>query len=198
MTFSFTAISQDRTEKDLATLTVTAVDGFGSPLSNVQIDSFINEEGSDRRALFHGGQTARGVPYGKYRVTAHADGGYRNSTFVIDVASPDIGVKAGLEWYGVENSRITGILRGNLAGFPQDWDNWWCEASAVYLRLEYDSTVTPADLRFDFGEVPPGNYVLTCVADQKFFVTRTIRIAADAAPFAITYDSNTDKQAVKH
>jgi len=39
-----------------------------------------------------------------------------------------------------------------------------------------------------FGDVPLGVFVVACVADQKFVAVRTIKIAADAAPFTIEYN----------
>jgi hypothetical protein len=196
--FSLRCNSQDRpAQVSTAKLTVTAVDGFGSPLGDVKVDSLVDEKGQDRVALFHDGPTASGVPFGQYRITVHADAGYRHSTFEVDVGAQNVLITTGLEWYGVENSRIAGRLRGKLARFPGSWGNWWCKASGLYSRLEYESAVDVDDLRFDFGEVPPGIYLLACVANQRFIAVRTIRIAADAAPFTIDYKPNEDGEAVK-
>ena len=90
------------------------------------------------------------------------------------------------------------MLRGKLTGFPSAWSDWWCKASGLYSRLEYESAVNSADLSFDFGQVPPGVWVVACVADRKFIAVRTVRIAADAEPFTIDYKSNEDGEAVKH
>jgi hypothetical protein len=96
-------------------------------------------------------------------------------------------ITAGLEWYGVENTRTTGRLRGGLTGFPSTLGEWWCKASGLYLKGQYEATVKPDKLSFDFGEVPPGLYTLACVADNKFVVLRTVRIAADAVPITVKY-----------
>jgi len=85
-----------------------------------------------------------------------------------------------------------------LVGFPAAWSDWWCKASGLYSRLEYESAVTPADSRFNFGDVPPGIWVVACVANQKFIAQRTVRIAADAVPFTIDYMPNQDGEAAKH
>jgi hypothetical protein len=197
--FRLPGVSQHRPEHvDTAKVIVIAVDDFGSPLSDVKVESFVDEEGHDRVALFHGGPAASGVPLGQYRITLHADVGFRDATFAVDVAAPDVLIRAGLEWYGVENTRITGMLRGKLAGFPSAWSDWWCKASGLYSRLQYESAVSPADLSFDFGEVPPGVWVVACVANHKFVALRTVRIAADAAPFTIDYRPGEDGEAVKH
>lgn len=192
-------ICQDRPKQaDTAKVTVMAVNDFGIPLSNVKVDSFVDETDHDwAAALFHSGPIASGVPFGKYRITVHADD-FRPSTFYIEAAAPDVLVTAGLEWYGVENIRITAELRGKLIGFPSTWNDWWCKASGVYSRLEYESAVKPADLSFNFGEVPPGLWVVACVANRKFIAVRTIRIAADAVPFTIEYRSKEDGEAVQH
>lgn len=182
---------------DAAKITVAAVNAVGTPVSNTKVDAFVDEEGHDRVALFHSGPTAIGVPFGKYRITVHADD-FRPSTFYVEVSARNVLITAGLEWYGVENIRITGPLSGKLAGFPGSWGDWWCRASGLYSRLEYESAVNSDDLRFDFGEVPPGIYLLACVANRKFIAVRTIRIAADAGPLKIDYKANEDGEAVKH
>ena len=107
-------------------------------------------------------------------------------------------ITAGFEWYGVENIRVTARLSGKLTGFPGSWRHWWCKASGLYSRLDYESAVDQDNLRFDFGEVPPGIYLLACVANQKFVAVRTIRVAADTAPFTIDYKSDEDGEPVKH
>jgi hypothetical protein len=143
------------------------------------------------------------VPFGRYRITIHSiavpplDPVYHPSTFDADIDARDVVITVGLEWGGLEG-RITGELRGRLAGFPPAWSDWWCKASGLYSRLEYESAVTPADLRFNFGKVPPGIYVLECVANKKFVALRAVRIAADAEPFTIDYKPNEDGEAVKH
>jgi hypothetical protein len=196
--FGMPGFSQDRSEQiNTARITVTAVDGFGSPLSTVVVDSFVDEKGRDRAARFHG-PTASGIPFGQYRITLHSDSAFVNTTFGVDVAAPHVLITAAFEWPGVENVRITGELQGRLAGFPPTWGDWWCKAAGLYSRLEYESAVTPADLRFNFGKVPPGIYVLACAANKKFVALRTVRIAADAAPFTIDYKADEDGEAVKH
>jgi hypothetical protein len=195
---SLPGISQERPGRiNSANVTVAADDSFGTPLSNVKVDSFIDEQGRDRVARFHGGSTASEVPFGQYRITVHATD-FRQSTFYVDVAARYVPITAGLEWYGVENTRITAELRGKLAGFPSGWGDWRCKASGLYSRLEYESVVTPADLRFNFGEVPPGIWAVACVANRKFIAVRTITIAADAAPFTIDYMSSQDGEAARH
>ncbi len=183
---------------DKARVTVRAVDDFGTPSQNALVDSCVDEEGHGLLALFHKGSTAAGVPFGKYRITVHAESVSETPPLRWTVASPDVLITAGLEWYGVENSRITGELRGKLAGFPSAWGDWSCKASGLYSRLEYESAVKPKELSFDIGEVPPGIWVVACVANRKFIALRTVRIAADAEPFTIDYKPNEDSEAVKH
>jgi hypothetical protein len=196
--FSFRATSQDRLKPPkTAKVTVSAVSVVGTPVSNTIVDAFVDEEGHDRLALFHRGSTATGVPFGKYRIAVHADD-FRPSTFYVEIASSEVLITAGLEWYGVENIRVTAKPSGKLAGFPGSWGDWWCKASGLYSRLEYESTVNPDNLRFDFGEVPPGVYLLACQANRRFIVVRTIRIAADTSPFTIDYKSNQDGEPVKY
>jgi|SRR5580704_7683835 hypothetical protein len=170
-----------------ATVIVRAVDGFGNRLSDTAIDSFVDHNGLDRVALFHGGAKADAVPLGNYRVTVRADVSFRKSTFDVEIAAPSVTITAGLEWYGIENARITGRLRGRLAGFPSSLGQWWCKASGLYLKAQYEAAATRDSSNFDFGEVPPGLYTLACVADGKFVVLRTVRVAADVMPLTVDY-----------
>jgi len=80
-----------------ARITVVAADSFGYPLSNTNVYAFVDERGKDRIGLFHHDRAA-GVPYGKYRISVQADGGYLDSTFAIIVSAPDVRVTAALEW----------------------------------------------------------------------------------------------------
>jgi hypothetical protein len=178
-----------------ARINIRAVDAFGTPLSGFEVDSFVDEKGHNR--LFRG-PTATEVPFGHYWITLHSDSAYLSSSFETDIAASDVLITAAFEWGGVENVRITGYLRGNLSGFPSGWSNWWCKASGLYSRLEYESAVNQDALRFDFGDVPPGVYLVSCVANQKFVAVRTIRIAADTKPFTIDYKPGEDGEAVKH
>ena len=179
-----------------ANVTVTAVDdASGSALSGAKVDSFVDEQGRDRLSLFHNGLTASGVPFGLYRITVHADDRWE-STLLVEIAEPNVMITAGLEWPGVENARITGRLRGRLDGFPPAWSDWWCKASGLYTRLDYESAATSPGLRFDFGHVPPGVYVVTCVANRKLFAVRTVRVTGSAAPFTLEYRPNEDREAV--
>lgn len=179
-----------------ANITVTAVDdASGSTLSGAKVDSFIDEQGRDRLSLFHNGLTASRVPFGQYRITVHADDHWA-STILVEVTAPSVLVTVGLEWPGVENGRVTGRLQGRLDGFPATWNDWWCKASGLYTRLDYESAVTSPGLHFDFSRVPSGVYVITCVANRKFIAVRTVRVAADAAPFTLEYRPNEDREAV--
>lgn len=198
MILSFSGISQDRQQHvDTAKVTVAAVSVVGTPLANTRVDAFVDEDGHDKAALFHSGRVASGVPFGEYRIAVRSDD-YRQSTFYVEIAAPEVLITAGLEWYGVENVRVTAELRGKLAGFPLAWGDWWCKASSLYSRQQYESAVNPVDLSFDFGEVPPGVWVVACVANRKFIALRSVRVAGDAVPFTIDYKPNQDGEAVKH
>lgn len=190
---------QDRTDQlRKSTVAVSATDGFGTLLPKVTVDSFVDEYGDDQVDLFRNGTTASGVPFGHYRIALHSDSGYRATTFEVEVLSLKVLITAGLEWYGVENTKITGQLRGKLTAFPPTWHDWWCKASGLYSRFEFESAVTSSDWSFDFGEVPPGIYILACVAEKKFIAVRTVRIAADAAPLTIRYKSHEDGEFATH
>jgi hypothetical protein len=115
--FGVRGVCQDRTGTRTAKVTITATDEFGTPLRSTVVDVFANEEGPNRADLFRDGSAQNRVPFGNYRVTVHADD-FRPSTFYIEVAAPEVLITAGLEWYGVENQRITARLRGKLASFP--------------------------------------------------------------------------------
>ena len=196
--FNFAADSQDRPKPgNTATVTVRAVNAVGSGVSNPKVDAFVDEEGKSRVDLFRGRPTARGVPFGRYRITVRADD-FRPSTFYVEVNDSDVLVTAGLDWYGVENIPVTARLSGKLTGFPASLRDWWCKASGLYAHLEFESAVNPITLHFDFGEVPPGTYLVACVANQKFVAVRTIRVAADTEPFSIDYKPEVDGEPVKH
>jgi hypothetical protein len=194
--FGFQGISQRYPAgAGTANVSVTAVDGFGSALRNGKVHSFVDEQGRDRLSLFHNGLAASGVPFGQYRITVGAYG-YWDSTLLVEVTAPDVSITVGLEWPGLENGGVAGRLQGKLAGFPPTWSDWWCKASGLYTRLEYESAVRPPDTHFDFGDVPPGVYVVSCVANRKFIAVRTVRVNASAAPFTIDYKPSDDREPV--
>jgi hypothetical protein len=165
---------------------VVAVDSFGHPLSNTDVYSFVDERGKGRISLFHH-DSAAGVPYGKYRISVQADGGYFDSTFDITVSAPDVRVTAALEWGGVENGRVTGQFRGKIAGEVPRSAVLCCKASGLYSRDQFESEVSQTERAFDLGDVPAGLYILTCVADRKVVALEVLRISASTAPFVINY-----------
>ena len=194
LAFSSHGVSQGPAGKGrTADIAVNVVGTFGEAIGGAKIDSFVDEQGRDRVSLFHG-LAANGVPFGQYRITVQAGDRY-SSTLLVEVAAPNVLVTVGLEWPGLVG-RVTGRLQGRLDRFPSTWGDWWCKASGLYTRLEYESAVTPPGLQFDFGRVPSGIYVVTCVANGKFFAVRTVRVAGDAAPFTLEYKPGEDREAV--
>jgi hypothetical protein len=173
-----------------ATVTVTAVDGFGNQLANTTVDSFIDEQGHDLVKLFPRDRGTK-VPFGKYRVSVQANGSYRETKFDVEISSSDVIITACLEYIGIENTRVTGRFSGKVVGYSLKSHAGWCKASGLYSRMQYESLMSP-DLSFDFGEVPSGIYILSCVAEKHVFLLRTVKIAADAKPFAINYRSGDD------
>ena len=79
-----------------------------------------------------------------------------------------------------------------MDGFPATFREWRCHADGLYQRVRFESAGGSEGGAFDFGEVPPGIYVLTCVADRKFAVLRTVRISASAAPITVEYEPEVD------
>jgi hypothetical protein len=146
----------------------------------------VDERGKNRVGLFHHDR-ATGVPYGRYRISVQANGGYRDSTFDIIVSAPDVRVTAALEWYGVENDLVTGRFRGRIVGEVPQSIVLWCKASGLYSRDQFESEISQTARAFDFGDVPSGLYILTCVADKKVVALEVLRISASTAPFAINY-----------
>src|ERR1019366_4930109 len=155
-----------RRNTETARIKVVAVDSFGHLLSNTDVYAFVDERGKDRVGLFHH-DSATAVPYGKYRISVQANGGFRESTFDIIVSAPDVRVSAVLEWYGVENDLVTGRFRGRIVGEVPRSAALWCKASGLYFRDQFESEVSQPERSFDFGDVPPGLYILTCVADRQ-------------------------------
>jgi hypothetical protein len=169
-----------------AKVTVIAVDILGHPLSNTDVYSFLDEEGREKVGLFHRDR-ATAVPYGKYRISVQANGGFRESTFDITVSAPEVRVTAPLAWYGVDNTVTTGRFRGKIVGQVPKQSAPWCKASGLYSRDHFESVVSQTERAFDFGDVPAGLYVLTCVAERKVVALEVVRIAADAEPITINY-----------
>jgi hypothetical protein len=179
-----------------AKVVVTAVDGYGNPLSGTMVTAFINAKGDDVVALFRSGSAASNVPFGRYRISVQANE-FREASFDADIASPEVPITVSLEWYGLENARVTMTFRGKLAGYPAKSGSWWCKASGLYSRMQYESAVRPSDMTFDFGEVPNGFYVLSCVADRKFVVLRVVRPDGNGGPLTITFDPKEDVGTLK-
>jgi hypothetical protein len=177
-----------------AAVEVRAVDGFGDPLAGTRVDSFVDSKGRDWAAFFRGGSQARGVPFGKYHISVSADASYRDATFEAEITASDVVITEGLEWGGVENIRPVGMLSGRLEGFPAGLREWRCHADGLYHRVRFESPVRRDSNVFDFGEVPPGLYVLACVADRKFTVLRTVRISASSAPITVEYKPGVDHE----
>lgn len=180
------AFSQIPRDTERAKIKVVAVDLGGHPLSNTDVYAFVDEMGIDRVGLFRHDHAA-GVPYGKYRISVQANGGFRESTFDIIVSAPDVRVTAALEWYGVENVLATGRFRGRIAGDVPRSTVLWCKASGLYSRDEFESEVSQNERAFDFGDVPAGLYILTCVADKKVTALEVLSISGSTAPFVISY-----------
>lgn len=181
-----------RAEPKTAEVVVTAVDGFGTPLTNGTVDSFVDENGHDWVKLFLRDR-GTGIPFGKYRISVQANGGYEEATFDIEVNLPRVVVTACLEEIGlIDNVRPTGRFSGQFVGIPVGLRIDSCKASGVYSRMQYESPVSPV-LEFDFGEIPPGMYILSCIGDKKVTLIRMVPVDAGTKPLRIEFlptDSN--------
>lgn len=177
-----------------AAVEVRAVNGFGDPLAGPRVNSFVDSKGRDWVAIFRGGARARGVPFGTYRISLSADASYRDANFEAEINASDVVITEGLEWGGVENIRPIGMLSGRLEGFPAGLHEWRCHADGLYQRVRFESPVRRDSNVFDFGEVPPGIYVLVCVADRKLTVLRTVQISANSAPITVEYKPGVDHE----
>jgi hypothetical protein len=178
-------------EPKTAEVVVTAVDGFGTRLTNTTVDSFVDEHGHDWVKMFPRDRGA-GIPFGKYRISVQANGDFQEAAFDIEVNSPHVMVTACLEYIGIENTRPIGLFSGQLAGVPVDLHFDWCKASGLYSRMQYESPVSPT-LEFDFGGIPPGMYILSCVGDKRVTLIRTVSVDAGSKPLRVefqTSDSN--------
>jgi hypothetical protein len=167
--------AQTGNPKELANVTVIAVDGIGTPLKNAIVDAFVDEQGRDLVRLF---RKDRGVdvPYGKYRISVQANGPYREATLDVEVNLPEVIITASLEDRGlVDNARLTWHFRGRLVGFHVDSRSVWCKASGLYSRLQYESTLG-SGLQFDFGDVPRGVYILSCTESGTVFHSRPVTV----------------------
>lgn len=95
----------------LVTITIVAVDAWGSILPRWSIDSFIDERGRDWRTAFVKGR-ATGIPFGTYRlvVEAGADGFYDTET-KLEIFG-NVFARIGLDWAGLENDGPGAHFRG--------------------------------------------------------------------------------------
>ena len=66
----------------------------------------------------------------------------------MDINSVNVSIAAALEWFGVENHKPTGKLRGRLAGYPKDLHEGWCKASGLYSRMQYESPLVGSRIKF--------------------------------------------------
>ncbi len=177
---------------EIAEVVVTAVDGFGTPLTNTTVDSFVDENGHDWVKLFPRDRGA-GIPFGKYRISVQANGGYEEATFDIEVNLPHVAITACLEGIGlIDNVRPSGRLSGQVVGIPVGLHIDSCKASGVYSRIQYESPVSPTH-EFDFGRIPPGMYILSCVGDKRVRLIRTVPVDAGTKPLRVEFlatDSN--------
>jgi hypothetical protein len=180
--------SQARSDRS-ATVTILAVNAWGSVLPKWSIHSFIDEQGKEWRTAFVKGR-AVGIPYGTYRlvVEAGADGFYDEETKL--EISGNVFAKIGLDWAGLENDGPGAHFRGILKGSTLSKSDT-CRASGLYLRRDYDSPLDPATGAFDFGFIRPGTYALTCVINQAVVVVGTVRLnnSTPAQSFDITGDA---------
>jgi hypothetical protein len=193
------AISQDRSQPPVktATVAVVAVDNFGDPSPNATVESFNDQEGHDLIALFRSGTIAKGVPFGKYLISVRAGDGYYKSTFEVEISTPEVLITADVEQIGlVENIRVTLPFNGRLVGYPAKLRNWWCKASGLYTRMQYESAAKMPDLTFDFGAVPNGPYVVACVANREFVVLRIASPDGNGKPCTINYRPDEDVDAI--
>jgi hypothetical protein len=105
------------------------------------------------------------------------------------VSAPEVHVTAALQWYGVENDLGLGRFRGRIVGRIPGPVGLWCKAAGLYSREQFEAEVSATERTFDFGEVPGGWYVLTCVADRKrIVVQRVLRIWEISEPFKVEYN----------
>ena len=107
-----------RTPLPTSTVTVVAVNIAGDPLPGTDVYSFVAEDETERVDLFQHDRASR-VPYGRYRLSVQANGGYRETTLYVTVSAPEVRVTAALQWYGVENDLGLGrFAEGSWAEFP--------------------------------------------------------------------------------
>jgi hypothetical protein len=192
------ALCQNAPAKDTrrAKVVVVAVDGFGNRLTNTTVDSFIDENGHDWVALFPRDR-ATDVPFGKYRISVQANGGYDEATLDVEINSPEVLITAALEWWGVENVKPAGWLRGKVTSYSGNPGDGWCKASGLYSRMQYESTLPSRNLTFDFGWIPAGIYNLTCVTGKKIIVLRTVQVSGGTVPLTIAVRSKEDLDTIK-
>jgi hypothetical protein len=174
-----------------AKVVVIAVDGFGNRLDDTKVDSFVDENGHNLVALFPHDRATK-VPFGRYRISVQATVDFAEATFDVDINSANVVITAALEWYGIENVKVTGRLSGNLAGYPKNLHDGWCKASGLYSRMQYESPLVGPGLAFDFGWIPAGIYTLTCVADSKVIVLRPVRVNGGTKPLTIALKPSDD------
>lgn len=178
-----------------AIVSVSIVNSGGKSLNDLarrevaKVKVFRNvEQGENLAPRFVNG-VAKDIPFGSYAIEVDAEG-MEPFRGVVDVETPEMFLKVGLAWYGVENDLIfKNVFRGTVSG---GFKNGHCRASGVYLRWQYDALVNPQTGWFDFGAVRPGTYSVVCVIDDKPIPFGIVDINASSSPLRFEIPKTSD------
>ena len=163
-----TAFSADKPEREqqLANIHIRFVNSYGTELGNEpqvdapQVDSFeITSGGANLASRFRNGMATH-IPFGVYRLRAHASGFWNTEREVrifqqttLVLVSLDVGTEGG--W---QTSKVT----GRIANAKSPTNSMHLRLSGVYSTIIIDAELQP-DGSFEFLKVPHGLYVLMTV-----------------------------------
>jgi hypothetical protein len=165
---------------DVATVHVRLVSASGNDIGEPEIEVFESAEKKENIAgLFHHG-SASGVPFGIYRLRAHASGHW-SAEREVRVFQSDLWVVMQLELGmgktegGLRAFRLSGEVRETL----KPTNIAWLRLVGLYSGVIMDCK-TDDNGKFSLSGIPQGSYILTTLQDGAVLDIRTIKIPAEA------------------
>jgi len=129
----------------------------GEELESTKVTLFKDEStGRDFATQFEG-KSARGIPFGVYRLRAHAIG-YTTAERDVPVFEREVWVTLGLQ-FGMEGLSTLFRLSGKISFPPSMRNQLWVRLTSVYSSFVMDAKVD-ATGSFSMTSLPQGKHVL--------------------------------------
>jgi hypothetical protein len=171
---STTIYSQNAGLPSLATVKLLVVDCYGKRIDKLDLFSFQDSKGRDRKDLFDQGLIAK-LPEGVYKiqlsVVAPLEMQYFEASVV--VKAPETSFVAGLDFYYPEDVLLTWSVHGRFE-VPSPKDEK-CVLFGVYIPYRYFAIVQ-RDGSFSFENVRAGTYTVACGLEAAFPALRTVKV----------------------